>query len=147
MISRRYSNAANPTRSGCELHPAVPQGVRTARPEGGLPTVAGPVSQIRESDGLEPILRLGALWQRVGAEPLRQTHQGTLYKRDRDRVAEDPVLACPVADALEPLARSGLALAGAGPSRRADRTGPDGRTAPRRPSRILDRQRGPPARR
>ena len=48
---------------------------------------------------------MGALWQRVGAEPIRQTHQGTLYKRDRDRLAEDPVLACPIADALKPLAR------------------------------------------
>ncbi len=58
------------------------------------------VVQVREPDGLEAILRLGALWQRIGAEPLRQTQQGTLYKRDRDRVAEDPVLAAPVADAL-----------------------------------------------
>ena len=79
--------------------------VRTARPDMAPPKVAGPVRQVRESDGLEPILRLGALWQRVGAEPLRQTHQGTLYKRDRDRLTEDPVLACSIADALKPLAR------------------------------------------
>ena len=48
-------------------------------------------------------------WGRSGsgsaAEPLRQTHQGTLYKRDRDRLTEDPVLACSIADALKPLAR------------------------------------------
>ena len=41
----------------------------------------------------------------MGAEPLRQTHQGTLYKRDRDRLAEDSVLGCSVADALKPLDR------------------------------------------
>jgi len=85
------------------IHPAVPRGIRTVRPEAELPRAAGPVSQIRESDGLESILRLGALWQRVGAEPLRQTQQGTLYKRDRDRLADDPVLAGPIADALKPL--------------------------------------------
>jgi len=85
------------------IHPAVSRGIRTVRPQAELPRAAGPVSQVRESDGLEPILRLGALWQRVGAEPLRQTQQGTLYKRDRDRLSDDPVLAGPIADALKPL--------------------------------------------
>ena len=75
------------------------RGSGTART--GPPAIDGPVKQMRESDGLEPILRLGALWQRVGVEPMRQTHQGTLYKRDRDRLTEDPVLACSIADAPE----------------------------------------------
>jgi hypothetical protein len=95
------------------IHPAVPSSVRTAVPANGLPTSVE-VSQLRESDGLEPLLRLGALWQRVGIEPLRQTNQGTLYKRDRERVEEDPVLAGPVADAPGPLPDSAalwLALA------------------------------------
>jgi Helicase conserved C-terminal domain len=95
----------NRTRLRLRAHPGVINGARTAPPPIALPKVAGAVRQIRESDGLEPILRLGALWQRVGAEPLRQTHQGTLYKRDRDRLAEDPVMACAVSDALKPLAR------------------------------------------
>ncbi len=34
---------------------------------------------------------------------MRQTQQGTLYKRDRDRLEDEPVLAGPIADALEPL--------------------------------------------
>jgi len=42
----------------------------------------------------------------VGAELLRQTNQGTLYKRDRDRLADDPVLLDPIADAFKPIARS-----------------------------------------
>jgi hypothetical protein len=93
----------SPTRVRLRVHPGVTNGVRTARP-GAAPTrIEGAVRQIRESDGLEPILRLGALWQRVGTEPLRQTHQGTLYKRDRDRLMEDSVLACGIADALRPL--------------------------------------------
>jgi hypothetical protein len=94
-----------PTRVRLRAHPAVTNAARTARPDVAPLTIAGPVRQVRESDGLEPILRLGALWQRVGTEPLRQTNQGTLYKRDRDRLTEDPVLACSVADALKPLAR------------------------------------------
>ena len=103
-----------PARMQVRVHPSVPRAVRAVRPEGRPPAVAGPVGQVRESDGLEPILRLGALWQRAGAEPIRQTQQGTLYKRDRERVEEDPVLAGPIADALAPAARPRRALAGAG---------------------------------
>jgi hypothetical protein len=82
------------------VHPAVPRAVRTAGPEGTLPTVSGPVGHIRESDGLEPILRLAALWQRVRFQPLRQTQRGTLYKRDAERIMDDSVLAGPIADAI-----------------------------------------------
>jgi hypothetical protein len=64
---------------------------------------SGPVRQVREADGLEPILRLAVVWQRVAASPLRQTQQGTLYKRDRERLEDDPAVAGPIADALEPL--------------------------------------------
>jgi hypothetical protein len=92
-----------PARIQVRVHPSVPRAIRSVRPDGRLPTTEAPIGQVRESDGLEPILRLGALWQRAGAEPIRQTQQGALYKRDRERVAEDPVLAGPVADALSPL--------------------------------------------
>ena len=122
--------AAGPSRGS-------PVGFARRGRSSALPRPAGPVSQVRESDGLEPILRLGALWQRVGAEPLRQTQQGTLYKRDRDRLAEDPVLAGPIADAPEAAARPRRALAGAGLAGRADRAGPppaSGSSRPRRSS-------------
>ena len=97
--------AGNPARLRLRAHPAVTNGVRTARPE-----VAPPGSQARSGRSASPMgwsqsFAWRALWQRVGAEPLRQTHQGTLYKRDRDRLTEDPVLACSIADALRPLAR------------------------------------------
>ncbi len=65
-----------PTRVQVRVHPAVPRAIRAVRPEGALPTAEGPIGQVRETDGLEPILRLGALWQRAGAEPIRQTQQG-----------------------------------------------------------------------
>jgi len=95
----------SPARLRLCIHPAVKTGVRTARPDLAPPKVTGLLRQMREADGLEPILRLGALWQRVGAEPLRQTQHGTLFKRDRDRLDLDPVLAGPIADALKPLSR------------------------------------------
>ncbi|MBV8488852.1 MAG: hypothetical protein JO161_11280, partial [Planctomycetaceae bacterium] len=85
------------------VHPSVPQAVRTSRPEVNLTSVAGAVGQIREADGLEPILRLGAIWQRVGIEPLRQTQQGSLYKRDSESLDDDPVLASAISDTLEEL--------------------------------------------
>jgi hypothetical protein len=85
------------------IHPAVASVTRTCTPPGKLAGVGSAVDQIREADGLEPILRLGALWQRVGIEPLRQTQQGVLYKRDRERIEEDPVLSAPFSDAPEPL--------------------------------------------
>jgi hypothetical protein len=84
-------------------HPAALAAARTVLPAGPRPALAGPVARLRETDGLEPVLRLAALWQRVAEAPLRQTQQGTLYKRDRDRLDDDPVLAGPIADALEPL--------------------------------------------
>ena len=61
------------------------------------------VRQIRESDGLEPILRLAAAWQRIDEGAIRQTQQGTYFKRDRERLEDDLVLAGPIADAIEPL--------------------------------------------
>ena len=93
----------DPWRVFLRVHPAVPRSVRTARPQDLLPRASGPISEIREADGLEAVLRLAALWQRLGAEPLRQTQQGVLYKRDRDRIDLDPVLASPIADSFVPL--------------------------------------------
>lgn len=84
-------------------HPAVVSASRTVLPEPRFPAYSGKVSQIRETDGLEAILRLAAVWQRVDEGPLRRTQNGTLYKRDRDRLEDDPVLAGPITDALEPL--------------------------------------------
>ena len=93
----------DPIRVCLRVHPAVPKGMRTARPAERLPRAPGPIGQIREPDGLEPILRLAALWQRVSAEPLRQTGQGVLYKRDRDRIDLDPILKAPITDSFTQL--------------------------------------------
>ena len=84
-------------------HPIVLTASRTILPEGEVSAASEPVRQLRESDGLEPILRLAALWQRVDEAALRRTQQGTLYKRDRERIEDDPVLVGPITDSLEAL--------------------------------------------
>jgi hypothetical protein len=90
----------DPLRVFLRVHPAVPKAIRTTRPEGRLPLSDNPIVQVREPDGLEAVIRLAALWQRVGAEPLRQTQQGVLYKRDSDRIDLDSVLSAPIADSF-----------------------------------------------
>ena len=84
-------------------HPALIASARTVLPEGLIPPFSENVRSPREADGLEPIIRMAALWQRVSDAPLRQTQTGSIYKRDRERLEDDPVLAGPIADALEPL--------------------------------------------
>ncbi len=44
----------------CSPIPAAMAAARTVLPEGDCPAIAGPVRQVRETDGLEPILRLAA---------------------------------------------------------------------------------------
>ena len=99
----RAISGADADRATIQIHPAAPAAARTVLPPGPGPVEAGEVREIREADGLEPILRIAAAWQRVAESPLRQTQTGTLYKRDRERIADDPALAGPIADALEPL--------------------------------------------
>ena len=85
-------------------HPAVVASARSVLPMSDVgPMRCELVVRPREADGLEPVIRLSAVWQRVADAPLRQTQQGTLYKRDRDRIEDDPVLAGPIADAIEPI--------------------------------------------
>jgi hypothetical protein len=89
-------------------HPAVLSLARTLPPEAEGPAADTGKAQIREADGLEPCLRLAALWQLVDAAPLRHTQQGPLYKKDRERLEEDPALACPLPDMLAPIPDAAL---------------------------------------
>ncbi len=57
-----------------------------------------PLTPPQEADGLEWLLRLAALWQQVAAAPLRRTQQGGFFKRDTERLGEDPLLNGPPAD-------------------------------------------------
>ena len=57
-------------------------------------------SSFQESDGLEWLLRMAVLWQQTAAAPLRRTQQGDFFKRDLDRLGQDPLLNGPPADRL-----------------------------------------------
>jgi hypothetical protein len=65
-----------------------------------LPAAVVPDSPLREADGLEWPLRLTALWQQVAGMPLRRTQGGEFFKRDLDRLHQDPLLSGPPADSL-----------------------------------------------
>ncbi|RUL83792.1 helicase-associated domain-containing protein [Tautonia sociabilis] len=84
-------------------HPDVLESARVLAPGGdGPPPIDEPVHLVREADGLEPVLRLASLWQLADASPFKRTRQGDLYKRDRQRLDEDPALSGPIADVLCP---------------------------------------------
>ena len=55
---------------------------RTIPPEADGPRPVKKVRQVREADGLEPILRMAVVWQRVAERRLRQTQHGTFFKGD-----------------------------------------------------------------
>jgi len=67
------------------------------------PAAPEPVGSIHEADGLEWPLRLSVVWQLVQSEPLRRTQQGDFFKRDQDRLRNDPLLNHPPADHLAEL--------------------------------------------
>jgi hypothetical protein len=69
------------------------------------------LSPVAESDGLEWLLRLGVLWQQVAAAPLRRTQQGGFFKRDLERLEQDPLLNGPPADRLVDVPDVGFLLA------------------------------------
>ena len=54
----------------------------------------------QEADGLEWPLRLSVLWQQVATTPLRRTQQGEFFKRDLERLGNDPLLNPPSAEGL-----------------------------------------------
>jgi hypothetical protein len=58
---------------------------------------------IHEADGLEWPLRLAALWQELSDSSIRWTQSGELFKRDLDRLRDNPVLNAPPADNLSDL--------------------------------------------
>ena len=102
-----YQNGVWDSRRRIVAHPFVLNAIRPIRPAGSIATMAPPatrsVRQVREADGLEPILRLSAVWQRVDAEPPKKTQGGVLFQRDRKRFEEDPTLTSPPADEIEPI--------------------------------------------
>jgi hypothetical protein len=89
-------------------HPDV-----TARALGedlGLPALNGTttITGEREADGLEWPLRLAVLWQQVSACPIRRTQSAEFFKRDLDRLREDPLLNSSPSENLADLPDMGL---------------------------------------
>jgi hypothetical protein len=95
------------------VHPAT--GARMLEFDAHLPQCPGTVAlsgssrnQVHEADGLEWPLRLAVLWQQVAATPLRRTQQRNFFKRDLERLRNDPLLAGAAADHLGDLPDPGL---------------------------------------
>jgi hypothetical protein len=65
----------------------------------------------QEADGLEWLLRLAVLWQQVAAVPLRRTMQGGFFKRDAERLGQDPLLTGAPSDHLADVPDLGFLLA------------------------------------
>lgn len=62
----------------------------------------------RVADGWEMPIRLAALWRIAWQAPIKRTLQNTLFKRDAERLLEDPVLGAPLLDAPANLPQPGL---------------------------------------
>lgn len=70
-----------------------------------------PSVSFSEADGLEWLLRLAVLWQQAMATPLRRTQQGGFFKRDLERLGQDPLLAGPPSDRLAEVPDAGFLTA------------------------------------
>ena len=76
----------------------VPDGGPAPAPEYTQAEEFRPLTPAQEADGLEWLLRLAVLWQQVATTPLRRTQQGGFFKRDVERLRDDPLLNGPPAD-------------------------------------------------
>jgi Helicase conserved C-terminal domain len=84
-------------------HPALANQLATPAFQPAKKSIVRNVRNIRESDGLEFILRVAVLWERIAQSPIRLTQDTTLFKRDKERLASDPVLTTPMFDAPAPI--------------------------------------------
>ncbi|MBY0528528.1 MAG: helicase-associated domain-containing protein [Gemmataceae bacterium] len=63
---------------------------------------------VQEADGLDWPLRLSALWQLIAGSPMRRTQQGSFFKRDLERLCQDPLVNAPPVDGIATLPDVGL---------------------------------------
>jgi hypothetical protein len=80
--------------------PMVPGELPPGDGQAALQLLLTPASAVREADGVEWLLRLAILWQEASLSPLRRTQQGAFFKRDLDRLQNDPLLGSQAADSL-----------------------------------------------
>lgn len=92
---RRWEDWLGATPTAARLHVPATVAERAIREGTGLPQLASKrfdARHVHTSDGLEWLLRLGVLWQRLRADPIRLTQANALFKRDLQRLQEDPLL-------------------------------------------------------
>jgi len=132
----RAGRCPNPAPARLLAHPAAMKAARTILPDRELPTVSRNVRQVREADGLEPILRIAAVWQRVVRGPPEADSERLVLQARSRTAGDDPVVAGPISDAFEPL--PDMALLWIELARRvgllADEPGTDGSSPSRPPS-------------
>lgn len=90
-------------------HPLVV--ARALKEDLGLPECPGATAAngaVHEADGLEWLLRAAIVWQQVAAAPMRRTQQGGFFKRDLERLRDDPLLNSPPPEGLVELPDTGL---------------------------------------
>lgn len=77
--------------------PDTPPPARRPPPPAPYNPFPAPLS-VQEADGLEWLMRLAVLWQQTSSSPLRRTQQGGFFKRDAERLGQDPLLNGPPAE-------------------------------------------------
>lgn len=69
-----------------------------------------PAGSWRHVDGWEWPMRLAMLWRTAQLAPIKRTQQRQLFKRDRERLVADPLLASETLDALVRLPEPGMLI-------------------------------------
>jgi hypothetical protein len=92
-------------------HPAFAHQVTTPVFNPPKRSIVRQVRNTRASDGIEFLLRVAVLWERIAQAPIRLTQDTALFKRDKERLGADSVLNSPMFDTVSPLRDMGhLAL-------------------------------------
>src|SRR5262245_27508808 len=84
-------------------HPAWANQVATPAFQPSKKCMVRNVRNARESDGLEFLLRIAVLWERIAQSPIRLTQDTALFKRDKETLGSDAVLTSPMFDAIAPI--------------------------------------------
>src|SRR5262245_38054557 len=84
-------------------HPALANQLATPAFQPAKKSIVRHVRNVREADGLEFLLRVAVLWERIAQSPIRLTQDTALFKRDKERLGSDVVLTSPMFDAMAPI--------------------------------------------
>lgn len=88
--------------------PILGQDLGLAAPVPPLTGIEAPTKGWREADGWELPVRLALFWRIAARAPIKRTQQNLLFKRDRERIVKDPLLASSMQDSQVPLEDLGM---------------------------------------